>query len=240
MAKVLENTYRAMNIAFIREWTQYAQNAGVNLYEVIDAIRCRSTHKNIMAPGLGVGGYCLPKDPLLADWSYRELFGHSDHLSMSLHAVSVNDMMPDYSFGLLKDMCPDLSGRHVALLGVSYRPDVGDTRYTPSALFYDRCIQEGAEVTAFDEYVTYWPEKEITVQSLCKESYGGIDVVVCAQPQKCYRHLTACDLMTLFPDLCCVLDTNDVLSDESALALTSSGITISGTGKGHWKEMSRV
>ena len=77
MAKVLENSFRAMNIAFIQEWTEYAEKAGVNLFEVIEAIRIRPTHKNIMLPGFGVGGYCLTKDPLLADWSYQNMF-HSE------------------------------------------------------------------------------------------------------------------------------------------------------------------
>ena len=65
ISKVLENSYRAMNISFVVEWSRFAEEAGVNLYEIIDAIRMRDTHKNIMLPGLGVGGYCLTKDPLL-------------------------------------------------------------------------------------------------------------------------------------------------------------------------------
>ena len=64
MAKVLENSFRAMNIAFIVEWSRFAEEAKVNLYEVINAIRMRPTHKNIMLPGIGVGGYCLTKDPV--------------------------------------------------------------------------------------------------------------------------------------------------------------------------------
>ena len=71
MAKVLENSYRAMNISFITEWSRFAEESGVNLYEVIGAIRMRPTHTNIMFPGIGVGGYCLTKDPLLASWSKK-------------------------------------------------------------------------------------------------------------------------------------------------------------------------
>ena len=61
MAKVLENSFRAMNIAFAVEWSRFAEEAGVNLYEIVDAIRMRPTHKNLMYPGIGVGGYCLTK-----------------------------------------------------------------------------------------------------------------------------------------------------------------------------------
>ena len=73
MAKVLENSYRAMNISFAVEWSRFAEESGVNLYEIVDAIRMRPTHNNLMYPGIGVGGYCLTKDPLLASWSKQNL-----------------------------------------------------------------------------------------------------------------------------------------------------------------------
>ena len=66
MAKVLENSYRAMNIAFAVEWSRFSEEAGVDLYAMVNAIRARPTHANLMYPGIGVGGYCLTKDPLLA------------------------------------------------------------------------------------------------------------------------------------------------------------------------------
>ncbi|MBL0337315.1 MAG: hypothetical protein IPP73_18905 [Chitinophagaceae bacterium] len=78
MAKVLENSFRAMNIAFMVEWSRFAEEAGVDIYEVVNAIRLRPTHKNIMLPGLGVGGYCLTKDPLLAGWAKMNLFGSTE------------------------------------------------------------------------------------------------------------------------------------------------------------------
>ena len=103
MAKVLENSFRAMNIAFVVEWTRFAEEAGVNFYQIIDAIRMRPTHKNIMYPGIGVGGYCLTKDPLLASWSRKkELFNGLDILSQSEEGVKINDKMPIYAFNFLK------------------------------------------------------------------------------------------------------------------------------------------
>jgi UDP-N-acetyl-D-glucosamine dehydrogenase len=77
MAKVLENSYRALNIAFMVEWSRFAEIAGVNIYEVVNAIRMRPTHSNLMFPGIGVGGYCLTKDPLLASWSMQNHFASS-------------------------------------------------------------------------------------------------------------------------------------------------------------------
>ena len=69
LCKVLENSYRATNIAFIEEWGIFSEKLGTNIYSVIDAIKQRETHKNIMRPGLGVGGYCLTKDPFFAKFS---------------------------------------------------------------------------------------------------------------------------------------------------------------------------
>ena len=97
MAKVLENSYRAMNIAFIEEWSIFAEKAGVDIYEVLNVIRSRSTHNNIMSPGLGVGGYCLTKDSLLADWSSTNLFNNKE-LILSKSSVLINDEMANKSF----------------------------------------------------------------------------------------------------------------------------------------------
>jgi UDP-N-acetyl-D-mannosaminuronate dehydrogenase len=102
MAKVLENSFRAMNIAFMVEWSRFAEEAGVDIYEVVNAIRMRPTHKNIMLPGLGVGGYCLTKDPLLASWGRMNLFGSKDRLGQSEKGVSINDKMPLYAFEYLQ------------------------------------------------------------------------------------------------------------------------------------------
>jgi UDP-N-acetyl-D-mannosaminuronate dehydrogenase len=83
MAKVLENSFRAMNIAFMVEWSRFAEEAGVDIYEVVKAIRMRPTHQNLMLPGLGVGGYCLTKDPLLASWARMNLFESDEKLGQS-------------------------------------------------------------------------------------------------------------------------------------------------------------
>ena len=98
MAKVLENSYRAMNIAFMVEWSRFAEEAKVNLYEIVDAIRLRPTHANLMYPGIGVGGYCLTKDALLASWARQNLIGKNEPLSQSEIAININDQMPRFAF----------------------------------------------------------------------------------------------------------------------------------------------
>ena len=153
MAKVMENTFRAVNIALLQEWTEFAEMAEVNLFEVINAIRVRETHKNLMSPGFGVGGYCLTKDSLLADWAYINNFSGSNHLNMSLNAIAINDLMPTYTLNLIKRNTDTLAGKKLTLLGVSYLNDIADTRYSPSDLFYDLCLQENAVVQLHDPIV---------------------------------------------------------------------------------------
>ena len=166
MAKVLENSYRAMNIAFMVEWSRFAELADVNLYEVVSAIRMRPTHSNMMLPGIGVGGYCLTKDPLLASWAKQNLFDSSQPLRQSEISVQINDQMPLFAFNILKETYKEnLSGRKVLLLGVSYRSDISDTRYTPVEPFYDYLISEGANIHLHDPYVDIWEEKGIEVSS---------------------------------------------------------------------------
>lgn len=159
MAKVLENSYRAMNIAFVVEWSRMAEEAGVDLYEVVHAVRQRPTHCNLMLPGIGVGGYCLTKDPLLASWSRTNLLGGKGKLNQSEAAVSINDQMPRYAFEFLERRYPSaLGSKSVLLLGVSYRGDVGDTRFSPVESFYRCLISAGVRLSAHDPYVSHWPE----------------------------------------------------------------------------------
>ena len=108
MAKVLENSYRASNIAFAVEWSRFAEEANVDLWSIVDAIRVRKTHQNLMYPGIGVGGYCLTKDPLLASWALKEFFGSDNGLKTSVRSVSINDQMPVYAYQRMKkflDLC---------------------------------------------------------------------------------------------------------------------------------------
>jgi len=190
MAKVLENSFRAMNISFIVEWSRFAEEAGVNLYEVVNAIRMRPTHKNIMLPGLGVGGYCLTKDPLLASWSKQQLFESDESLGQSEKGVMINDQMPYYAFRFIKKHFADsLKDKKVLLLGVSYLNDVGDTRYTPVELLYNCLKAEGAIPSLHDPYVSYWEEKDLKVSSdIDKLLESNYDLIIISTGHKKYRN----------------------------------------------------
>ena len=191
MAKVLENSYRAMNIAFAVEWSRYAEEAGVNLYEIVDAIRMRPTHSNLMYPGIGVGGYCLTKDPLLASWAKINHFKSNYSLEQSEKGVKINDKMPHFSFNFMKKAfaIESLENKKILLLGVSYRSDVGDTRYSPVEPFYMKCVANKAIVDTHDPYVRYWDEIKIKVSNdLDKKLNMKWDIIVFSAGHSEYKN----------------------------------------------------
>jgi len=184
-SKVLENSFRAMNIAFIQEWTEFAESAGIDLYEIIGAIRKRPTHQNIMGPGLGVGGYCLTKDPLFANWSSKALF-NANSLKLSETAVRVNDQMPLHTFKRIqKYFNNNLKEKHILILGLSYLKNVGDTRNTPVELLYDKLIQEDLALTIHDPFIDYWSERNLQIFSE-KMPIDTFDAIVLGTPHNYY------------------------------------------------------
>ena len=190
IGKVLENSYRATNIAFIEEWGRFAEAVGVDLFEVISAIRMRPTHSNIRQPGFGVGGYCLTKDPLLAKLGARELLGIEGHeFPFSTMAVMTNNIMPLVSLDKVREMLGgSLDGKTILLLGVSYRQDVGDTRYSPSQIFVQKARKRGAHIICHDPLVEYWPELDMRLDADLP-GLNGIDAVVFAVPHDQYKNL---------------------------------------------------
>ena len=143
-----------------------------------------------MLPGLGVGGYCLTKDPLLASWAKMNLFGSQEKLHQSETGVQINDQMPFFAFQYLQSQLgSSLEGKNVLLLGVSYLNDVGDTRYTPVQGFFERLEKAGSNTTLHDPHVAYWEEKELAVnQDLDALLANDYDVVVITTGHRDYRN----------------------------------------------------
>jgi nucleotide sugar dehydrogenase len=235
LAKVLENSYRAANIAFIHEWTRAAEAIGVNLFEVIRGVAVRKgTHDNIMRPGFGVGGYCLTKDGYLAQWGVSRLFGADVSLDVTIGAMGINYAMPRHSFELLAEALP-LEGRTVLLAGISYLSDVADTRNSPSADFCDLLQEVGATIVAHDPYVQHWPERPEVRHLPLDEGLARADAVVLAVRHQAYLTLDPRRL-TGRPGLV-VLDTQDIVSDAKADELRAAGLRVIGVGKGHWRRL---
>lgn len=230
-AKILENTYRAVNIAFIDEWGRFAEQAGIDLFEVIDAIRVRPTHCNIRQPGFGVGGYCLTKDPHLVDIGARELLNLDNvQFPFSKKAVEVNSAMPLVSVRKLRRLLGgNFKGKKIALLGVSYRQDVGDTRYSPSEIFLREVEKEGGIIIPHDPLVEEWQEIGRTLTTELPDP-GKLDAVVFAVPHDEYIEL---DIPRWLQGASPVIfDTNHVLTTRQANDVRSAGCVLEFIGKG--------
>jgi nucleotide sugar dehydrogenase len=165
--KIVENSYRATILAFLNEWSLFSERNGVDLIKVIKAIKTRPTHSNIIFPGPGVGGYCLPKDAGLGYWAYKHILGFEDGDSIfkiSPTAVDINDTrglhVAELTRDALRNMGRFIANSRVLLAGASYREDVGDTRYSGSEMVVRKLTEMGADVSVHDPYVDHWYELE--------------------------------------------------------------------------------
>jgi nucleotide sugar dehydrogenase len=230
LAKVLENTYRATTIALMEEFAEFAEKAGVDLFEVVDLIRMRPTHSNIRTPGFGVGGYCLTKDPLMARLAARDLFGFDQAFPFASLAVDVNQNAPKRVLEKLRLLLDgDLVGRRLLLLGVSYRDGVADTRRSPSQIFFEAASAAGAEVLVHDPLVVHWSELGLAVPRDLP-SADGLDAIVLAVPHPEYRQL---DFVGWLGDARPVfLDAFGILSAESRKTLRAAGCRVESIGRG--------
>jgi nucleotide sugar dehydrogenase len=230
LGKVLENSYRAANIAFIEEWGRFAEELGVDLFEVLDAIRMRPTHNNIRQPGFGVGGYCLTKDPLLADYAARELFGLQDQeFFLSLKALEINREMPLVSLDKLDLLLGGLGGKTLLLLGVSYRQEVSDTRHSPSQLFVEEARRRGTKVLCHDPMVSHWQEMDMDIPAELPPP-RGLDAVVLAVPHLQYKALDLAAWLEGNKPL--ILDANNVLNAGQRESLLQAGCRLYSIGRG--------
>ena len=228
-AKVMENTYRATNIAFIDEWTKYAESIGIDLFEVVNAISKRPTHSNIRFPGLGVGGYCLTKDPTFAPAAAKQLFGKNLNFPFSQMAVRVNHDMPLHTVTRLKSLMSGmLNNKRLLICGVSYRQDVGDTRYSPTETLVRELIVQKTNITCHDPYVTYWSELNMTLSVQLPKAID-FDAVIFAVPHQQYSDL---DLTSWGSKNTLVLDASWVFSNEQRDAARAYGIRIESIGRG--------
>ena len=153
-AKLLENTFRLVNIALINEFTQLCSANGINVHEVIDAASSKPYGFMPFKPGVGVGGHCIPVDPLYLTWWARQS-GYKAEFVES--ADSINRAMPRYvAERALSMVDPAIKSPKVLILGVAYKPGVGDIRETPVSELRDHLISKGAIVEWHDPFVPMW------------------------------------------------------------------------------------
>lgn len=228
-AKVMENTYRAVNIAFAEEWGRLAEAIGIDIFEVIDAIRDRPTHANLRQPGFGVGGYCLSKDPLFPEVSGSMMGLQGLEFPFGRMALAVNRRMPIENLDRIDAMLGGLEGKSLLLMGIAYRSEVDDTRHAPAETFYRGAEDRGARLRCHDPFVREWRELGLPISDDLPDP-AGADAVVFAVPHAAYRRLDVLGWLGAARPL--VYDCDRVLADETRRTLRNAGVQVESTGRG--------
>lgn len=170
LTKLLENTFRHVNIALVNELAVFANDLGINIWESIDAAATKPFGFMKFTPGPGVGGHCLPVDPSYLSWQVRRKLGRNFRF-VEL-ANDINDHMPNYVVDraalLLNDIEKPLRGSTVLLVGLAYKRNTGDVRESPSLALIDLLRSRGAQVLGHDRHVEphHWPEAAERVDRL--------------------------------------------------------------------------
>jgi len=265
-AKIVENSFRATLLAFLDEWSLFAERNGVDLLKVIQAIKVRPTHSNIIFPGPGIGGYCLPKDGGLGLWAYRHIHGFEDDIfKITPLAININDTrslhVAQLTRDALRNMGRPIASAEILVLGASYREDVGDTRYSGSELIVRRLTEMGAELRIHDPYVLHWWEfekqdeypasshslkrffrgqeklKDLRVEQNLEKALHGIDSILFAVRHKHYLDLHPDEVVRNAGGPLAVIDCFGILDDAKIKRYFELGCEVKGLGRGHVKRI---
>ena len=159
MEKILENTYRNINIGLANEMAILCNKMGIDYWEVVDAAKTKPYGFQAFYPGPGLGGHCIPLDPYYLSWKARE---YGFHTSMIESSMMVNDRMPEYcverSMAILNRHKKALNGSKVLVLGVAYKNDIDDYRESPAIDVIEKLIEAGAETEFYDPYIPTFRE----------------------------------------------------------------------------------
>ncbi len=187
MAKILENTFRLVNIALINEMAILARKMNINIWEVIQAAATKPFGFMPFYPGPGVGGHCIPIDPLYLTYKAKEYDYHTRLIEI---AGEINDFMPEYvtqrTMELLNERKKCLNGAHVLLVGVAYKGDVSDTRESPALKVLEHLEKYNAKVVPVDPYVTEFKYKDEVrkTESLTEELCEWADIAIITTAHK--------------------------------------------------------
>lgn len=159
MEKILENTYRNVNIGLVNELAILSNKMGINFWEVVDAAKSKPYGFQAFYPGPGLGGHCIPLDPYYLSWKARE---YGFHTSMIESSMMVNDRMPEYcaerSSKILNRYQKSLNASKILVLGVAYKQDIDDYRESPAIRLIEELEKEGADVVYYDPFVSEYRE----------------------------------------------------------------------------------
>lgn len=266
--KIVENSYRATILAFMNEWSLFSERNGVDLIKVMNAIKVRPTHSNMIFPGPGIGGYCLPKDGGLGYWAYRHILGFEDGDSVfkiTPTAIDINDTrslhVAELTRDALRNMGRYIAGSDVLIAGASYREDVGDTRYSGSELVVRKLTEMGAEMRVHDPYVDAWDEfnkqdedpkqswarffrnqdelKNVEVLKDLPEALNGVEALILAVPHSNYVNLDPADIVKWAGGPIAVIDAFGILSDDKIKQYFKLKCEVKALGRGHIQRLKK-
>lgn len=216
LTKLLENTFRHVNIALVNELAIFADKLGVNVWEAIDAASTKPFGFMRFTPGPGVGGHCLPVDPSYLSWEVRRKLGHNFRF-VEL-ANDINDHMPEYvvqrATHMLNSVQKSVSGSSIGLLGLSYKKNTGDIREAPSLKLIDLLHGLGATLVGFDDHVEShrWPAN-VGREDLSLPAVSSLDLVIALTAHDDF------DLSVFDNTETLVLDTQNVLIGSNVQTL---------------------
>lgn len=182
MEKILENTYRNINIGLINELTMLCERMKISIWEVVDAAKTKPYGFQAFYPGPGLGGHCIPLDPYYLAWKARE---YGFHTSMIESSMMINDKMPEYCVErarkILNQKKKSLNSSKILVLGVAYKQDIDDYRESPAIRVIDGLKKEGAEVCFYDPWILEYKTNGIIekgLKELNPETVKAMDLVI--------------------------------------------------------------
>ena len=182
MEKILENTYRNINIGLVNELTMLCNKLGISMWEVIDAAKTKPYGFQAFYPGPGLGGHCIPLDPYYLSWKARE---YGFHTSMIESSMMINDQMPEYcverASKILNRHAKAMNGAKVLVVGVAYKQDIDDYRESPALRVIEVLEREQADVEYYDPWIAeykYKGQKRQGIKEITPEIIASYDLIM--------------------------------------------------------------
>ena len=215
--KVFENTYRATNIALIDEWLKFAQKTNINLNQSLEAIRQRPSHSNIRYPGLGVGGYCLTKDPLFLNYSAKKIFNIKNEFPITNTSIKINKKMILNSVNFIRSNLKITNNPKLLIVGMGYKDGVSDLRNSPSMELQKYLLKYNFDVFYYDDLITNVLNTKLKHLDN-KEQINHIENIVVCQKTSFFKKIK----FNLNNKPKNIFDLNNILSKKLILKIQSS------------------
>jgi len=210
MTKLLENTYRMVNIGLVNEMAIMCDRMGINVWEVIDAAATKPFGFMKFTPGPGLGGHCIPIDPLFLSWKLKSLNYTARFIEL---ASEINTNMPRYVVNKVQEALNDsqkaLKNSRILILGAAYKPDIDDVRESPALDVIGLLQQNGAEVKYHDPFISQLKHENINLESVpdLMEAVESVDCVVIITNHSQY------DYQRIYEKASCIMDARNALAD---------------------------